>query len=107
MLPKSLATAASVCAPIPDVAVFQVYVNVGPDPVTSGPRVTPSRRNCTPATPTLSVAEAETVTVPATVAPSSGTDMETTGGIPSGGGAPPPTGVFMSFWISIGAKALL
>src|SRR2546427_2473565 len=40
--------------------------------VTSAPRFAPSSLNCTPTTPTLSVALAETVTVPETVAPATG-----------------------------------
>ena len=50
------------------------------------PRTFPSRRNCTPKTPTLSKALAETVTVPATVAPSAGAVMFTVGAVVSGGG---------------------
>src|SRR5438445_13893084 len=55
--------------------------------VTSAPRFAPSSLNCTPTTPTLSVALAETVTVPATVAPSAGAVIETVGGVvsPRGG----------------------
>src|SRR2546428_3219074 len=40
--------------------------------VFSAPRLAPSRRNCTPATPTLSEALAATVTGPVTVAPEAG-----------------------------------
>src|SRR5206468_10081950 len=55
--------------------------------VTSAPRLTPSSLNCTPTTPMLSVALAETVTVPATVTPAAGAVMETVGGVVSGGAA--------------------
>src|SRR5439155_13997548 len=48
--------------------------------------LTPSSLNCTPTTPTLSEALAETVTVPATVAPAAGAVMETAGGVVSGTG---------------------
>src|SRR2546425_569535 len=40
--------------------------------------------NCTPTTPTLSVALAETVTVPKTAAPLSGAVIDTVGGVVSG-----------------------
>src|SRR2546427_1509436 len=53
--------------------------------VTSAPRFAPSSLNCTPTTPTLSVALAETVIVPATVAPAAGAVSETVGGVVSGG----------------------
>src|SRR5438445_6612741 len=43
----------------------------------------PSTRNCTPATPTLSEAEALTVTDPDTVAPDAGAVMLTAGGVVS------------------------
>src|SRR5439155_25335475 len=45
--------------------------------VTSAPRFAPSSLNCTPTTPTLSVALAETVTVPATVTPAAGAVIDT------------------------------
>src|SRR5439155_9632550 len=51
--------------------------------VTSAPRFAPSSLNCTPTTPTLSVALAETVTVPETEAPATGAVMETAGGVAS------------------------
>ena len=47
----------------------------------------PSTKNWTPATPTLSEAEALTVVVPETVAPEAGDVMLTVGGVVSGGGA--------------------
>src|SRR5213593_1686586 len=51
--------------------------------VTSAPKLTPSSLNCTPTTPTLSVALAETVIVPETVALAAGAVMETVGGVVS------------------------
>ena len=56
--------------------------------VSSAPRlVVPSSLNCTPATPTLSAAVAESVTaVPETVAPLAGVVIETVGGVGSGAG---------------------
>src|SRR5439155_1226574 len=48
--------------------------------VTSAPRFTPSSLNCTPTTPTLSVAVAETVTVPETLAAGAGAVSATVGG---------------------------
>src|SRR6478735_2992087 len=48
---------------------------------------TPSRRKRTPATPTLSAALADTVTVPLTVAPALGAVSETVGGVVSEGAA--------------------
>src|SRR5437773_1743133 len=77
----SLATAVRVCEPLPTVVVFQ-DTEYG-DAVSSAPRLAPSTRNCTPATPTLSEAEALTVTVPDTVAPDAGALMLTAGGVVS------------------------
>src|SRR5438876_4633650 len=54
--------------------------------VTSTPRFAPSSLNCTPTTPTLSVAFAETVTAPDTVAPVAGAVIDTAGGVVSGTG---------------------
>jgi hypothetical protein len=51
--------------------------------VASVPRVSPSRRNLTPVTPTLSEAVALTVMVPETVAPEDGEVMATVGGVVS------------------------
>ena len=51
--------------------------------VTSAPRFTPSSLNCTPTTPTSSVAFAETVIVPETEAPAAGAVMDTLGGVVS------------------------
>src|SRR5207302_6850185 len=54
--------------------------------VLSAPRLVPSSRNCTPATPTSSEALAVTDTVPNTVWPLLGEVMLTVGGVVSGGG---------------------
>ena len=51
--------------------------------MSSEPILAPSTRNCTPATPTLSEAEALTVTVPETVAPDAGAVRLTEGGVVS------------------------
>ena len=51
--------------------------------VSSVPRFAPSRRNCTPATPTLSEALAVTVVVAETVAPAAGAVTDTVGGVVS------------------------
>src|SRR5439155_11845043 len=54
--------------------------------VSSAPRFAPSTLNCTPTTPTSSLAVAETVTaVPDTVAPAAGAVTETVGAVVSGG----------------------
>src|SRR5207249_3324021 len=75
----SRATAVKVCAPLLAVVVFHEteYGTV----VSSAFKFTPSSLNCTPTTPTLSLAFAETVTVPATEAPGAGEEMETVGGL--------------------------
>jgi len=77
----SLATAVKLCEPLLAVVVFH-EIEYGAA-VTSAPRFTPSSLNCTPTTPTLSVALAETVTVPETEAPATGAVMETAGGVAS------------------------
>ncbi|PYQ38251.1 MAG: hypothetical protein DMF77_24595 [Acidobacteria bacterium] len=51
--------------------------------VSSDPAFAPSTRNCTPATPTLSEALAETVITPETVAPADGAVIVTVGGVVS------------------------
>src|SRR5918995_1770857 len=78
----SRARAVSVWVPFVAVVVFQEteYGAV----VSSAPRVTPSSRNCTPVTPTLSEASAVTATVPETVAPPAGLVTLTAGGVVSG-----------------------
>src|SRR5260370_41422465 len=47
--------------------------------MTSPPRLAPSSLNWTPATPAASVAPADTVMMPATIAPEAGAVMETAG----------------------------
>src|SRR5207247_1930314 len=81
----SRATAVRLCVAL--VAVVVVHETAYGAAVTSAPRLTPSSLNCTPTTPMLSVALAETVTVPATVTPAAGAVMETVGGVVSGGAA--------------------
>ncbi len=51
--------------------------------MSSAPRLAPSSRNWTPATPTLSAAVAVTVVVAETVAPAVGAVTETVGGVAS------------------------
>src|SRR6185436_13367375 len=81
-----LATAVSVCEPFASVVVFNdaEYGAV----VSSAPRLPPSSLNCTPATPTLSVAVAETAIVADTVAPFAGALIDTAGGAGGGAGEP-------------------
>src|SRR5204863_326167 len=71
----SRARAVRACAPL--AAVVVVHAIVYGAAVTSTPRFAPSRRNCTPATRVSSVAFAETLTVPDTVAPFDGAAIET------------------------------
>ncbi len=78
----SRALADSECVPFDAPTVFQEIAYGAA--VSSAPRLAPSSRNCTPATPTLSEALAETVTVPETVAPAAGAVIETVGGTESG-----------------------
>src|ERR1039458_2007828 len=87
----SLATALRVWEPFAPAVVFH-EIEYG-EVVTSAPRLAPSRGNCTDATPTLSVACAETVTEPLTVLPLLGAVMEITGGVVSGGLAAPSVSV--------------
>src|SRR5881296_412666 len=77
----SRATAVTECAPFAAVEVIQARVYGAA--VTSAPRLAPSSLNCTPTTPTLSVALAETEIVPETVEPADGAVMETAGGVVS------------------------
>src|SRR5207237_3080172 len=72
------ATAVRVWAPL--VVVVLVHETEYGTAVTSAPRLAPSSLNWTPATPTLSVALAETVIVPATEAPAMAAVSETVGG---------------------------
>ena len=55
--------------------------------MTSAPTLVPSTLNCTPATATLSVALADTVIEPETVAPPEGAEIDTVGGVLSPAGA--------------------
>src|SRR5437867_12943217 len=89
-LSASRAAAVRVCEPLPTVVVFQ-DTEYG-DAVSSPPRLAPSTRNCTPATPTLSEAEALTVTDPDTVAPDAGALMLTAGEIGRASGSERLTG---------------
>src|SRR5207247_438930 len=77
----SRAVAVRVCEPLPTVVVFQEIESAVV--AYSALFRAPSTRNCTPATPTLSEAEALTVTVPDTVAPDAGALMLTAGGVVS------------------------
>src|SRR5438132_256924 len=79
----SRATAVTLCAPLLVVVVFQ-EIEYGAT-VSSTPRSAPSSLNCTPTTPTLSVAFAETVIVLATVIPAVGAVIETAGDVVSAG----------------------
>src|SRR5437867_3634060 len=77
----SRATAVSVWLPL--VAVVLVQETEYDAVVSSVPSRAPSSLNCTPATPTLSVAFAVTVTTPETVAAGAGAVIETVGGVVS------------------------
>src|SRR4030095_16222754 len=81
-LAVSLATAVSACGPSAIAVVFH-EMEYGAA-VTSEPILTPSTLNCIPATATLSLAVAATVTVPLTVAPAAGAVIATVGGIGAG-----------------------
>src|SRR2546428_13124941 len=74
----SRATAVTVWDPLATRVVFQEMAYGAA--VTSAPTFAPSSLNCTPTTPTLSEALAETVTVPVTVAPAAGAGIDTVGG---------------------------
>ena len=78
----SRAVAVSECDPLVVVVLFQ-EIEYGLV-VSSVPRFAPSNLNCTPTTPTLSLALADTVMVPDTVAPLVGAVMETVGAMASG-----------------------
>src|SRR5262249_7090075 len=80
---KSRATAVNTRVPFPARLESQVIENGLV--VSSAPRFAPSSLNCTPATPTLSDAEAETVMLPVTAAPFAGALIETVGGVVSSG----------------------
>ncbi len=72
--------------------------------MSSTPVLTPSTKNCTPATPTLSAASAVTVTMSLTCALLAGEVIATVGGVWSDDGGP-PSGAFMSAWISACVRA--
>ncbi|MEA2129081.1 MAG: hypothetical protein QOJ85_1972 [Solirubrobacteraceae bacterium] len=80
----SRATAVSVCTPL--VAVVAFHVVAYGAVVSSAPSGAPSSRNCTPVTPTSSLAVAVTATAePLTVAPLAGAVSDTAGGDVSSG----------------------
>src|SRR5438132_7883952 len=80
----SRATAVRVCAAL--VAVVVSHERAYGATITSAPRLAPSSLNCTPTTPTLSEALADTVTEePDTVALLAGAEMETVGKVVSPG----------------------
>src|SRR5262245_39543431 len=79
----SRATALRVCAPLATPLVFH-DTEYGEE-VSSPPILLPSTLNCTPATPTLSDAVADTVTVLLTVAPLAGAENEMVGCVVSAG----------------------
>ena len=81
----SRAVAVSVCDPLLAPVVF--HDTVYGAAVSAVPSATPSTRNCTPATPTLSDAVAFTAVVPETVAPFPGDVRLTVGGVVSAGSA--------------------
>jgi hypothetical protein len=86
LLDASRATAVRTCGPLVVSREFQAteYGAV----VSSLPIGCPSTRNCTPATESLSLAVASTVTTPDTVAPLAGAVMSTLGSTVSGVAVP-------------------
>src|SRR5438445_4390674 len=81
----SRATAVRPCVPSEAVVVSQ-EIEYGPV-ASSGPRLAPSSLNCTPTTPTLSLAFAVTRTASDTLAFAAGEVIDTDGGVAS------PTGI--------------
>jgi hypothetical protein len=77
----SRAIAPSLCAPLLAFVVSHEYA-YGAD-ASKPPALIPSTWNCTLATPTLSAAFAETLTVPETLAPAAGALIDTVGGVVS------------------------
>jgi hypothetical protein len=77
----SLAIASSLCVPLLTLVVSHEYA-YGAD-ASKPPALMPSTWNCTLATPTLSAAFAETLTVPETLAPAAGALIDTVGGVVS------------------------
>src|SRR3954447_4001291 len=82
---SSRAIAVSMCAPLALAAVFHCIVYGGA--VSSGPKASPSSRNCTPTTATLSDAVEESAIVPLTLAPFAGAVNDTVGAVTSGAAA--------------------
>ena len=98
----SRARACRVCWPFGADAVFQV-IEYGAV-VSSAPRGAPSSRNCTPATPTLSLALAETATFPETMVPGAGAVRDALGGEVSLGSALKATMCIthrLPFWVAV------
>src|SRR3977135_3461966 len=91
----SLARAAIVRVPF-GTAVLSHVVEYGAT-VSSNPTGAPFTRNCTPATPMLSLACAESATCPVTVVESDGDVIVRVGGVTAGAGF--DSGVFISVWI--------
>src|SRR5262245_26184287 len=79
----SKARAVKLCAPVAAEDVFRDAVS---GDAVSVDRTTPSTRNSTRVTPTLSEALAVSVTVPLTVVPAEGAVKDTAGGVASAGG---------------------
>src|SRR5438552_15566342 len=75
--------------------------------VSSEPRFAPSSTNCTPATPTLSPALAETVIEPLTVVAFVGAVSVTDGGVVSLGGAASTSTTLRFHWWFVGAVSLM
>src|SRR6266704_2600104 len=96
----SRATAVRLCVPLAAKEVFQETAYGAT--VSSAPRLTPSSLNWTPATPTLSEAEAETVTaVPETVTPLAGAVIKTVGGVTSAMALLTSLEKPLSFWLTL------
>src|SRR5437016_7845066 len=94
----SRATANRLCGPRGAAVLFQARTNGAA--AMSGPRFVPSSLNCTPATPVLSEAVAETNTFePDTVALLAGVTSHTVGGMMSGGGVAPLVAVRLLSWL--------
>src|SRR5262252_901948 len=102
----SRATAVRVCGPLLEAVVSTATENGAL--VSSAPSAIPSPKNCTPTTPTLSEAFADTVTVPETVAPFAGAVMFTAGGVVSGGGPLLTVTVTAAevFWLPAASRAV-
>ena len=99
----SRARAVKVCAPFATVRVS--HAKAYGAAASSTPVFTPSTRNCTPTTPTLSIALAVTFTMSLTCALAAGEVIAALGATVSP--ATPATGAFMSAWISVCDSARL